>query len=234
MITALIILSALPLYQMALLKQTEVVDNVSCFFSITYTPDSGPVDLRKSKIACKKTKLISDNPTQPCNFTLTFKVSRKGKFQKASVVCVPPNTISLPPSPTPSPSPSPSPAPAMNEELAKMDAALGSPVTISCYQCLRENAPQCISLCFPFPWIKPECISCIVMFAPQCLGPCGFPSAADKYDKILDNTCEAVPEFDPFRCVVTKDNCDPGFVPVPLPIIGIRFGCACKCEPVPE
>merc|ERR1719206_908085 len=186
MITALIILSALPLYQMALLKQEGDVGNTKCVFYIAYTPDSGPVDLKKSKIVCKSKKpisvedyeLISENPTQPCNFTLTFKVSKtKGKLTKASVVCVPPNTISLPPSPSPSP--------AMNEELAKMDAALGSPVTISCYQCLRENAPQCIPLCFPFPWVKPECISCIVMFAPQCLGPCGFPSAADKYDKIL-------------------------------------------------
>ena len=165
------------------MKQTGDVGDTRCTFYITYTPDSGPVDLKKSKIVCKTKKtftvedyeLISEDPTQPCNFTLTFKVSKKTgvKLQKASVVCVPPNTISLPPSPTPSPSPSPSPAPAMNEELAKMDAALGSPVTISCYQCLRENAPQCIPLCFPFPWIKPECISCIVMFAPQCLGPCG-------------------------------------------------------------
>merc|ERR1719206_1175921 len=242
MITALIILSGLPLYQMAFSKQTGDVDKLRCTFYITYTPDSGPVDLKKSKIVCKSKKsisvedyeLISEDPTQPCNFTLTFKVSKtRGKLTKASVVCVPPNTISLPPSPTPSPSPSPSPSPAMNEELAKMDAALGSPVTISCYQCLRENAPQCIPLCFPFPWLK-ECISCVVMFAPQCLGPCGLPTAADKYDKILDNTCEAVPEFDPFRCVVTKNNCDPGFVPVPLPIFGIRFGCACKCELVPE
>merc|ERR1712002_136244 len=116
MITALIILSALPFYQMALLKQGGDVGNVKCYFYIDYTPDSGPVDLKKSRIVCKTKKpisvedyqLISDDPTQPCNFTLTFKVSKtKGKLQKASVVCVPPNTISLPPSPTPSPSPSP-------------------------------------------------------------------------------------------------------------------------------
>merc|ERR1719320_881533 len=139
MITALIIISALPLYQMAFLKQTaQDVGDASCSFYITYTPDSGPVDLKKSKIICKTKKaftvedyeLISDDPTQPCTFTLTFKVDKKkSRLQKASVVCVPPNTISLPPSPTPSPtpspSPSPSPSPAMNEELAKMDAALG-------------------------------------------------------------------------------------------------------------
>merc|ERR1719430_3020879 len=123
MIRALILLWLFPFYQMAVLEQTATVEigstEVKCSFTLSYTPPSGPVNLKKSKLSCKSKKplkksdykLISEDPKQPCTFTLSFVVKGgKGKFSKADVVCTTEPSPSPSPAPGPAPSPSPSPA----------------------------------------------------------------------------------------------------------------------------
>merc|ERR1719427_491668 len=171
MIRAFLLLWLLPFCQMAVLEQTAAVEigstEVKCSFTLSYTPPSGPVDLKKSKLSCKSKKLlkksgyklISEDETQPCTFTLSFVVKGgKGKFSKADVACT------TEPSPSPAPAPAPSPAPSPSPVVNEMDSLLVSTGIFECYECMNEFVPQCILHCIPDPFNK-DCVGCLIRFA---------------------------------------------------------------------
>merc|ERR1719153_1319179 len=129
MMRVFILLCLLPVFQM--IVQKEKVKSGSstylCAFKLKYTPSA--VDLRKSLLKCSpKSKrtfkvenydLKSKDPTQPCEFKLTFLVKMgTGKFIEAEVKCKLPTTLTTPAETTTTTSP---------EVINKQDALLASP-----------------------------------------------------------------------------------------------------------